>query len=1031
MSRKTHERQIGTTNQDSKPKSEMRVLRLRVFLASPGDVADERNLARQVLDQMRYDVLSRVKLDFEVVAWDQAGAGVPMLATMTPQAAISAGLPKPSECDIVVAIFWARMGTPLPPGEFTKADGTPYLSGSEWEYLDALHAAEHSGKPTLLVYRRTEPCLLDQDDPSYVEKREQYVRLKGFFATFRNPDGSIKRGWNPYAHPHAFRQQLEEHLKSVIAARLENVDVPCQSSPPGAALTPSPPLWEGSPFPGLRAFTPADAPIFFGRDGESDELVRRLSDFRTRFIAVVGASGSGKSSLVAAGLLPRLRANAIEGSKDWLLPDMIDTVPEAGARKQWAGLRFTPGETGDNPFQALAVKLAPLLSGDSVTPRKIAEHLEASPAAIKAYAEDALRDKPAWAELLAFIDQFEELFSLVAESHRAKFVELLAAVTETSRLRTIVTMRADFYPNCLESPKLAELLREVTVPLAAPRVAALYEMITRPAARAGLNFEPGLPDLMLEKASANPGTLALVAFALHELYEAKTPGGTLTQVAYRLFGGVEGAIGQRAEMTFESLAPATHSVLGSVLRHLAEVNEQGVATRRRAKLAEVASSREAGDLVAAFVDARLFVTDRASDGTTTVEVAHEALFGNWARFKDWYARSAGDLTLRRQAEREAESWHAAGRRLDLRWNWERQQPVLEALRKLTRGSDLLESDLDFDSAGIRTWRMLEGVLSEPLRSFLRPEPLELLGEIVSDGTPHHRREEIGVRLSQMGDPRRGVGLNADGLPDILWIDIPGGELTMQREDATRFTVQPFRVAKYLVTWKQYSAFLEAEDGYRDVRWWHGGLHHGEMPGEKQWSFPNYPAVNVSWHDAMAFCRWISSKLGRAGPGTIRLPKEWEWQWAAQSGAKKREFPWQGEWNPMRANSVESGVGRTVAVGMYPLGAPSPRTVLDLAGNVAEWCLNEYDAPHNTEIGGGVHARALRGGSWYRKSRYCGAGYRDDQHADQRRNYIGFRVCCEIPNLVSVRRDTQHSTSGKSAPRASVRGPKSAHGQRET
>jgi hypothetical protein len=134
--------------------------RLRVFLASPGDVGEERAIAREILSQLPYDALVDWKVAFEVVAWDQPGSGPPMLATMTPQAAIDAGLPRPSDCDIVVVILWSRMGTPLP-SSVHKPDGTPYRSGTEWEYQDAYRASQHGAKPMLLVYRRMPPCPID------------------------------------------------------------------------------------------------------------------------------------------------------------------------------------------------------------------------------------------------------------------------------------------------------------------------------------------------------------------------------------------------------------------------------------------------------------------------------------------------------------------------------------------------------------------------------------------------------------------------------------------------------------------------------------------------------------------------------------------------------------------------------------------------------------------------------------------------------------------------------------------------------
>jgi len=163
---------------------------MRIFLSSPGDVADERALALQVIEQMPYDPLLRGKVTFEVVAWDKPGAGTPMLATMTPQEAINQGLPRPSECDIVVVIFWARMGTPLPE-EYKKPDGSRYWSGTEWEYRDAFDAAKAAGRPLLVVYRRTEKVLLDDEAPDYEQCLEQKRRVKTFFDNFLNPDGSI------------------------------------------------------------------------------------------------------------------------------------------------------------------------------------------------------------------------------------------------------------------------------------------------------------------------------------------------------------------------------------------------------------------------------------------------------------------------------------------------------------------------------------------------------------------------------------------------------------------------------------------------------------------------------------------------------------------------------------------------------------------------------------------------------------------------------------------------------------------------
>ncbi len=192
---------------------------LRVFLASPGDVAEERRLALEILDRLPDDPVFRDKITLRTIAWDKPGAGTPLLATVTPQDAIAKGLTPPSDCDIVIVILWSRLGTPLP-ADWKKPDGSPYHSGTEWEYRNALEAAEQHGKPKLLLYRRTEKVLLDPDDPAFEENANQWRRVKAFFAALRNPDGSIRGGCNEYATPLQFKDALTLHLRALVQALL-------------------------------------------------------------------------------------------------------------------------------------------------------------------------------------------------------------------------------------------------------------------------------------------------------------------------------------------------------------------------------------------------------------------------------------------------------------------------------------------------------------------------------------------------------------------------------------------------------------------------------------------------------------------------------------------------------------------------------------------------------------------------------------------------------------------------------------------
>jgi len=597
-------------------------LLIRVFLASPGDVVDERGMAMRVMKRLPYDdPLSRGEIAVETIAWDKPDADTPNLAAMTPQEAISVQRPRPSECDIVIVIFWSRMGTPLPP-EYSKPDGDPYLSGAEWECLDALDAADRTGRPKVLIYRRTEEPRFAVNDPSIEEKLQQWQLVKDFFASFRNPDGSIRHAVNEYDSPATFEKKLTEHLQEIVQALLAEHEAKTQvpATPPDATpeseVPPEPPLWEGSPFPGLRAFGQDDVPIYFGRERETDGLIRRLAE-GARFIAVVGASGSGKSSLVAAGLLPRLADNAIPGSRDWLR------------------IRFTPGELGENPFIALAAAFGPVLERQNRQQRDVAARLETDPGALAELTALMLDDQPEWSELLLFVDQLEELFTVVAEGYRGTFSNLLAHAAMLPQLRIVVSLRADFYHRCLEQPALEGPLRAGSYPLSAPGVGALYEMITRPAALTGLTFEDELPERFLEDAGGETGALPLIAFALEQLYAQRSPEGRLTHSAYEGLGGVKGAIRRHAEDSYLALDTDSQATLPSVFRGLVQVDhtEEGrVATRGRVPLEKVAPTPEARRLVSAFTQARLLRQTKGENDQPVVEIAHEALL-EWPRLQ--------------------------------------------------------------------------------------------------------------------------------------------------------------------------------------------------------------------------------------------------------------------------------------------------------------------------------------------------------------------------------------------------------------
>lgn len=646
-----------------------------MFVSSPGDVSDERAIALDVVDRLRYDDALRERVDFDLVAWDRPGGGAPILATRTPQASIDDGLPRPSDCDIAVVLFWSRMGTPLPHPEYRRADGEPFRSGTEWEFEDAVRGARERGRPEVLLYRRNPMRPVDPEAPDADEHWRQARLVQDFFARQRDPrTGAILRGHNTYRTPEEFRTNLESHLKALALRLLEESTEQVAASPP--------PLWQGSPFPGLRAFTPRDAPIYFGRGRETDELIARVA--ASRFVAVVGASGTGKSSLVGAGLLPRLAAGALPDVPAWLLSE------------HRVGTRLDLDQT--------AATLAGL---------------------------------PPGAQALLFVDQFEELFTSVPEDDVEPFVAALAGAGPD--IRVVVTIRSDFYHRCLELPALAALLETGHFPLSTPGD-TLLDMITRPAERAGLRFEEGLVGRILSDTGRDPGALPLLAYTLDELYRTRGGTSTLGHAAYERLGGVRGAIGTRAEDTFQQLDEQARRSFAAVFRELVEVDEQGLASRRRAGLAFLAGDEPARRLVDAFTAARLLVRSAEPGREPVVFVAHEALFGSWIRLREWIELVREDLHVLRRFRTAAREWDEHGRTDAYRWQHERLVPVYDMVARLDPALDGFERD------------------------FAEPEDQRLLPVFRDPGIAPYRRQALLDRLVAIGEtaiPGLALAIEAD------------------------------------------------------------------------------------------------------------------------------------------------------------------------------------------------------------------------------------------------------------------------------
>ncbi|MEM7114497.1 MAG: SUMF1/EgtB/PvdO family nonheme iron enzyme [Chloroflexota bacterium] len=286
--------------------------------------------------------------------------------------------------------------------------------------------------------------------------------------------------------------------------------------------------------------------------------------------------------------------------------------------------------------------------------------------------------------------------------------------------------------------------------------------------------------------------------------------------------------------------------------------------------------------------------------------------------------------------------------------------------------------------------------------------IALMQELNQATTSHQRRRQIGEQLAAAGDPRSGIGVQ-DGTPDIFWLPISlGGKVTIIRNSATippqDFDVAPFYIAKYPVTYAQYDAFVQAEDGFDNLAWWQGmpEAHKHQPLAQQRIVQANNARDTISWYQSIAFARWLTQKLSGlelpkpAGGGTfkvgddaqIRLPTEWEWQWAAQNGAEIRDYPW-GQVQPDYANTGESGLEQTIAVGMYPQGATACGA-MDMAGNLMEWCLNDKLDLQIIDIAS-TAVKPLRGGDWGYGIENAACGYCDDEEPSRRDFLNGFRL----------------------------------------
>ena len=461
-----------------------------------------------------------------------------------------------------------------------------------------------------------------------------------------------------------------------------------------------------NPYKGLRAFGEADALDFFGREALTQQLLARMGEASdlARFLAVVGPSGSGKSSVVRAGLVPALRRGALPGSENWFI------------------VTITPGA---HPFEELEEALLRIAVRP---PESLLGQLREDKRGLLRAARRCLPDDPS-VELVLVIDQFEEVFTLEQdESTRSLLLDSLvtAALDERSRVRIIITLRADFTDRPLNYVDFGELMRqrmEFALPLTPDE---LEQVISGPARRVNLILEAGLDAAIIRDVGDQPGALPLLQYALTELFEQRQ-GNLLTKAGYQHIGGVTGALGRRAEEIFIHLSPAEQEIARQMFLRLVTLGEGTEDTRRRVLRTEL-DGLTAGDgqqttttglqsVIDAFGKARLLSFDRdPQTRNPTLEVAHEALIREWGRLKGWLADGRNDIRMQRLLNAESAEW----------LNNRQDASYLLSGARLTQFND---------------WSQVAQIgLTQPEREYLRAS-LELRSQVEAAQAERQAREE--------------------------------------------------------------------------------------------------------------------------------------------------------------------------------------------------------------------------------------------------------------------------------------------------
>ncbi len=802
------------------------------------------------------------------------------------------------------------------------------------------------------------------------------------------------------------------------------------------APTPSPiaeaPAPGEPPFMGLQYFDEADADLFFGREELTAQLAARLRITPSssqaaegvgwggvRFLAVVGASGSGKSSLVRAGMIPALRRE----------------------HPHWQIHLITPTA---HPIKELAASLTREVESVTATATLI-DDLERDARSLDLAAAKVLKQSQPGERLLLIVDQFEELFTACKdENEQRAFVDNLmhAVAPETNGpVIVVITLRADFYAHCARFDLLRQALEQHQAYIGPMSVGELRRAIEEPAQRADWHFQAGLVDLLLHDVGNEPGALPLLSHALLATWQRRR-GRTLTLQGYTEAGGVNGAIAKTADEVMKSLDPEQQVIARNIFLRLTELGEGTQDTRRRAALSELTPRADEAaateQVLKTLADARLITT-----GEGVAEVAHEALIREWPTLRTWLDEDREGLRIQRQLTEDAQEWLALqcddgalyrGTRLDLAIYWaddhaddlnplEREffntsmalrqreeterdairQRELDDARKLAeaeaRRAKSEEQRAEVEARERRRLLRLAGALGvvsliAVVAAIIAATAWQRSASIVAELETTIAGFQDAAQLSralaasaQTAVATSGVGITRTRSTEgMTMVYVPAGIFKMGSDTGGSdekpmhyVTLYSFWIDRTEVTNALYAKCVaagkcqEPSDKSSATR-----ASYYDDP-----KFADYPVIYIDWEDARRYCAWAGGQL----------PTEAQWEYAAR-GPQSYTYPWGNDPLDDKLLNYNGNVGDTTAVGSYPQSA-SWVGALDMAGNVWEWVNDWYGSypdsaqtnPTGPTSGG---PRVLRGGSWYDVATYVRTANRDRDTPDIRDTDLGFR-----------------------------------------